>query len=254
MKRCSLTVAATIGLLFVFGSLAAAQAPETAPSQAAKAPAKKAPKKRALELEPIENDPALPRVLLIGDSISMGYTLDVRKLLAGEANVHRIPTNAGATTHGLKYIDTWLGDHKWDVIHFNWGLHDLKFVNDKEELVELGAGHQLVPVDEYEQNLRQLVTRMKKTGARLIWCTTTPVPEGSKGRVLGDERKYNEAAARVMAAEQVAIDDLGEFARPQLDKIQLPANVHFSPAGSAVLAEQVAKSIRAALPKKSAAK
>jgi hypothetical protein len=66
----------------------------------------------------------LPRVLLIGDSISMGYTLDVRELLKGKANVHRIPTNGGPTTNGLKNIKAWLGDSKWDVIHFNWGLHD----------------------------------------------------------------------------------------------------------------------------------
>ena len=57
-------------------------------------------------LAPIKDDPKLPRVLLIGDSISMGYTLPVRKLLDGKANVHRIPDNGGPTTHGLKNLDT----------------------------------------------------------------------------------------------------------------------------------------------------
>ena len=44
--------------------------------------------------EPVKDDPTLPRILLIGDSISIGYTPATRKLLAGKANVHRIPENA----------------------------------------------------------------------------------------------------------------------------------------------------------------
>ena len=77
---------------------------------------------------PIKDDPNLARVLLIGDSISIGYTLAVRELLEGKANVHRPPTNCGPTTRGLEQIDAWLGDKKWDVIHFNFGLHDLKYL------------------------------------------------------------------------------------------------------------------------------
>jgi hypothetical protein len=46
-------------------------------------------KKTDPSLDPINDDPALPRVLLIGDSISMGYTLPVRTALKGKANVHR---------------------------------------------------------------------------------------------------------------------------------------------------------------------
>ena len=67
----------------------------------------------------IQDDPALPRVLLIGDSISIGYTLPTRALLAGKANVHRILTNGGPTPNGLEHLTEWLGSGKWDVIHFN---------------------------------------------------------------------------------------------------------------------------------------
>lgn len=200
--------------------------------------------------QPIQDDPQLPRVLLIGDSISIGYTLDVRRLLAGKANVHRPPTNCGPTTKGLESLDEWLGDKKWDVIHFNWGLHDLKYMGPEgQNLADPSApdSHQQVPLDQYIKNLEQLVIRMKKTGAKLIWCTTTPVPEGAKGRVVGDSAKYNEAAARIMKKHGVAIDDLYAFAKPRLSEIQRPANVHFTPEGSKLLAEQVAKSILAQL-------
>jgi hypothetical protein len=203
----------------------------------------------------VEDAPGLPRVLLIGDSISIGYTLDVRKLLEGKANVHRIPTNGGPTPNGLANLKTWLGDKKWDVIHFNWGLHDLKFIvgEDKSKMVPAetpGAKHQ-VALAEYEKNLTDLVATMKGTGAKLIWCSTTPVVPETAGRRPDDVVEYNEAAARVMKAAGVHINDLYAYALPKLGNgHQLEKNVHFSPAGSKMLAEKVAAEIAAALPKR----
>lgn len=112
----------------------------------------------------VVDNPDLPRVLLIGDSISIGYTVPVRKKLEGEANVHRIPTNGGPTTRGLAQIDAWLGDGHWDVIHFNWGLHDLKYMDEKGRLVDVTKGKQQVPLAEYEENLRKLVTPPQGNG------------------------------------------------------------------------------------------
>lgn len=221
-------------------------------SLAAEAEQKKGPRRRQgpnPAYAEVVDDPKLPRVLVIGDSISIGYTLPLRELLQGKANVHRIPTNGGPTTRGLEHIDSWLGDGKWDVIHFNWGLHDLKQMADRKDPNLPDLDLRQVPPEEYEKNLRALVVRLKKTGAKLIWATTTPVPEGSAGRTPGDAAKYNEIAARIMAAEGVAIDDLYSFAKPQLETIQLPANVHFKPAGSQALAAKVAESINAALPR-----
>jgi GDSL-like Lipase/Acylhydrolase family len=188
----------------------------------------------------VEDDPSLPRVLLLGDSISIGYTVPVREALAGKANVHRPAANCGPTIRGLEAIDQWLGDGKWDVIHFNWGLHDLKYMEAKQQ----------VPLPEYEKNLKTLVARLKKTGAKLIWCSTTPVPEGvSPPRTDADVVAYNAVAAKIMKANEVATDDLYAFALPKLKEIQREANVHFSPEGSKVLAGQVAKSILEALGK-----
>jgi acyl-CoA thioesterase-1 len=202
----------------------------------------------------VEDVPGLPRVLLIGDSISMGYTLDVRKLLEGKANVHRIPTNGGPTTNGVANLKAWLGDSKWDVIHFNWGLHDLKYVlpANRGTIVDLktaGAVPQ-VSLADYEKNLATLVAQLKATGAKLIWCSTTPVVAGTPGRLTEDVLKYNEAAARVMKSAGVMTDDLYAYALPRLKDIQLPTNVHYSGPGYRVLAEKVAEVIAAELPKK----
>jgi GDSL-like lipase/acylhydrolase family protein len=210
----------------------------TTVASAQQAPAKRAKRPPNPAYAQIEDVPNLPRVLLLGDSISIGYTVAVREALAGKANVHRPATNCGPTIRGLEAIDQWLGDGKWDVIHFNWGLHDLKYMGDKQQ----------VPLPEYEKNMTTLVQRLKKTGAKLIWCATTPVPEGvSPPRTDADVVAYNAVAAKIMKANDVATDDLYAFALPKLKEIQRPANVHFSPEGSKVLAGQVAKTILEAL-------
>jgi hypothetical protein len=204
----------------------------------------------------VEDVPGLPRVLLIGDSISIGYTVDVRKLLKGKANVHRIPTNGGPTSNGLKHLDAWLGISKWDVIHFNWGLHDLKYMgpnNENQADPKSPDSHQQVPLPEYEANLRKLVKRLKATGAVLIWRNTTPIPAGSGGRVPGDEVKYNEAAARVMKEAGIATEDLYAHSLAGPRDVQLPANVHYTPKGYQYLAQHVAGAIEASLPKPASA-
>src|SRR5437764_13102100 len=85
----------------------------------------------------VVDQPGLPRVLLIGDSISIGYTVAVRKELEGRANVHRIPENGADTVNGLKKLDLWLGGSKWDAIHFNGRVHDLKVNPDGGRQVPL---------------------------------------------------------------------------------------------------------------------
>ncbi len=195
-------------------------------------------------MKPIKDDPALPRVLLIGDSISIGYTLPVRDLLKGKANVHRIPQNGGATEVGLEKMKSWLGEGKWDVIHFNFGLHDAKYASETT---------QRATREQYLANLKTLITQMKATGAKLIFATTTPVP---KGGVLSPTRKFdsieerNKLATTLMQEQGVAIDDLYAVTLPVMTKVGRENDVHFSPEGYAILAKAVAASIEASLPAK----
>ena len=188
----------------------------------------------------IQDNPGLPRVLLIGDSISIGYTEPVRTFLPDKANLHRIPENAAATLTGIKNLDRWLGTAKWDVIHFNFGLHDLKFMDD---------GKHQVPIADYETNLRTIVQRLQKTGAQLIWATTTPVPDAEVNppRRNADVIVYNSAAARIMTEAGIPIDDLYALVSPRLPELQLPANVHYTLPGYNVLGHQVAESVLRAL-------
>lgn len=197
-----------------------------------------------------------PRVLLIGDSICGGYCKTVQRKLDGKAVVVKNEGNAEHTGTGLKRLDEWLGDGKWDVIHFNWGLHDLAYRNPASKNfghLDKVDGKLTTSLADYEKNLRTLVARLKKTGATLIWASTTPVPDGEPGRIQGDEVKYNAVAAKIMAENEIAIDDLYAAALPQLAKIQNPKNVHFGGSGYDLLGRQAADSILAALARRTAA-
>jgi peptidoglycan/LPS O-acetylase OafA/YrhL/lysophospholipase L1-like esterase len=173
----------------------------------------------------VADDPALPRVLLIGDSVSRAYTQTVRNELAGKANVHRAPANCGPTANGLKKLDTWLGDGEWDFIYFNFGIHDRD-----------------TPVEDYESRLARLVERMQKTGATLIWANTTPVPDlPHKGYTARSIVDRNAAAARVMAEHDIAVDDLFGAVSPHLSEFQRPGDCHFNELGNSFLGETVAR-------------
>jgi acyl-CoA thioesterase-1 len=209
--------------------------------------AQTAPKKVDPSMVPVGENPTLPRVLLIGDSISMGYTIPVRELLKDKANVLRVLDNAGDTGRGLENLDKWLGAKRWDVIHFNFGLHDLKYLDAEGKYVTPDKGKQVTLLPQYEANLRQLVARLKKTNAKLIWASTTPVPDASLGRVQGGETAYNEVALKVMTELGVPIDDLHSVVVNGPPDMQLPHNVHYTPEGYRILARSVTGSIEAAL-------
>ncbi|MBI1310220.1 SGNH/GDSL hydrolase family protein [bacterium] len=179
----------------------------------------------------VTDDPELPRVLLIGDSVSRAYTQTVRKDLAGKANVHRAPANCGPTATGLKKLDVWLGDGKWDVIHFNFGIHD-----------------RATPIADYTARLEELVNRMQQTGATVCWATTTPIPDvPDKKYSAASIVERNAAALAVMQKHGVAVDDLFAAISPRLAELQNPNDVHFSGPGNEFLGHQVATFLQTVL-------
>ncbi|MCB1207255.1 MAG: SGNH/GDSL hydrolase family protein [Verrucomicrobiae bacterium] len=181
----------------------------------------------------VEDDPALPRVLLIGDSVSRGYTQAVRKFLAGKANVHRAPANCGPTKAGVEKLDIWLGSGKWDLIHFNFGIHD-----------------RATPVDDYRARLGEITDRLAATGAKLVWATTTPIPDVAKSKqTAASIVERNAVAAALMKERGVVIDDLFAAMTPHLTEYQPAGDVHFTAPGYDFLGETVAKSIEVNLQK-----
>jgi lysophospholipase L1-like esterase len=178
----------------------------------------------------VKDDPALPRVLLIGDSISRGYTLAVRKQLAGKANVHRAPTNCGSSVNGVEKLDIWLGQGNWDVIHFNFGIHDVQ---------------KSIPMETYLKNLEVIVGRLKATGAKVVFATTTPIQSDStkKQDPATAVVERNQAAIEIMKKNQVPVDDLFTAITPKLAEYQNVKDVHFKEEGYDFMGKAVSDSI-----------
>ncbi len=228
----------------------AAKPPAKDPAAAPAAPTKPAAKPPAAAPQ---DDPALPRVLILGDSISLGYTPPVTKFLAGRANVRRPAENCQHTAYGLAQLEKWLGKEKWDVIHFNWGIWDTHLLDAKtgalirkEEGLDLATVRVRHTAEQYEANLTKLVERLKATGATLVWASTTPVTyrTGDRAKVIS---AYNEIAARVMKANGIAIDDLAAVVAATPAKFPQADGVHYTAPGCQNLAEQVGQAILDAL-------
>ncbi|MEI6075607.1 MAG: SGNH/GDSL hydrolase family protein, partial [Verrucomicrobiota bacterium] len=181
----------------------------------------------------VKDDPALPRMLIIGDSISRGYTLAVRHALAGKVNVHRAPANCGPTASGLKNLNVWLGKSKWDIITWNFGIHDR---NTAPEV--------------YRKNLEVLLQRIQKTGAKIIWVRTTPAPPSGKnheGFTDAQCDQVNRIADEVMSANHLAEVDLYYLLKPKLSGLQLPDNVHFQEPGYQLMGSNIASVVSLAM-------
>lgn len=192
------------------------------------------------------NTPAKPRVVLIGDSIRMGYQPIVARMLDDIAEVIGPDANCQTSAKILENLDPWVITHQPAVVHLNCGLHDLK--REKEQ-----SAHQVEP-DAYTQNLETIFTRIaEQTSARLIWATTTPVHDANHAkrefnRANADVDQYNRAAAQVAEAHGLPINDLNALVHEHgMTTLQRDDGVHYTPAGYEHLARQVAATIRPVL-------
>lgn len=187
-------------------------------------------------------DPSLPRVLLIGDSITNSYLEPVRKALAGQANIDAWITPTTQADKSLpKTLAAILAWQKYAVVHFNLGLH--------------GWQKGRIPEGQYEPLTRQLVQNLRAGApqATLIWATITPVtvkgePEKLNPEIQPTIEEHNRMALAVMKSESVEIDDLAGLMANQLP-LAAGDMFHWKPAGVALLSDSVTKSIATALQK-----
>jgi lysophospholipase L1-like esterase len=178
------------------------------------------------------NGTKLPRVLLIGDSITGGYGQPVADLLRGKASVARLTTSKSIGDPALlAEVELVLDQCQFDIVHFNNGLH--------------GWGYTEA---EYEKGFPELLSTIRKHApkAKLIWATITPMRQAGKLNIIAEGTKRvqarNEIAERIVAKEGIAVDDLYGLVK---DHQEYWSNdgVHFNGKGIAVQAEQVARRI-----------
>jgi acyl-CoA thioesterase-1 len=184
-----------------------------------------------------DDRPGLPRVLLVGDSVALGYSTALGIELKGKAVLFRTRKLGGSTTHALPKMESFVGNDHWDVIFFNWGIQDMT------DLDHTGSLQATPP--QYDKNLRALVARLKATGAKLVFGTTTPIPEG-----WGDVPGYNVIAQKIMKENNIPVADLYTAMLPHVAEDQIPKDVHFNLTGYALLAKEAAASIVPLLGKK----
>lgn len=187
------------------------------------------------------------KILIIGDSISIGYTPFVKEALKDQAIVKHNAGNAQHTGTGLLKLDKWIGDENWDIIQFNWGLWDLCYRHANSKVQgnrDKINGKQTFSVEEYEKNLRELVLRLKKTNAKLIFVTTTYVPDGEAGRVTGDDLKFNKVAKKVMKENYVLVNDINKSSKKIHKKHKkADGDVHYTKEGYKLLSETILETL-----------
>ncbi len=190
-----------------------------------------------------------PTVLLLGDSIRLGYQPVAAAQLAAVATVRGLDDNGRDTAYTLAHLDAWLAEAQpIRVVHCNCGLHDLKRMD--------GATGTVVPLARYADNLATIIARVRaQTDAALIVATTTPIHEArhaARGldfaRLAADVHAYNDALCAVCARLAVPVNDLCQVVAGDGDALLLADGTHYTEAGYTALGTAVAHAVRPYLP------
>ena len=182
------------------------------------------------------------KIVLVGDSIRMGYQPMVAQKVGSRAEVWGPAENCRHSLVHRESLQAWAFDSRPDVYHFNCGIHDLVLFDGGPRFTLRG----------YVRNLRILVRRLKRaSGVRLIWAATTPMMVPRDGvtpmrdsRLDPDVIRYNEAALKVVRAAGIEVDDLYQAVLDAgVEKCLADDKVHMSPFGNDVLSDAVVRCI-----------
>ena len=142
----------------------------------------------------------MKNVVLIGDSVRLGYEKRVRELLGPDVHVFSPDENCRFTKYALWGMWDWMerwGSPKVDVIHWNTGAWDLHRCT--------ADGQIFTPLDEYLETNRRLAIQMESYCKNLIWATIIP-----GGRALDEMKKINVLYNTDAAAPKVFLTDTME--------------------------------------------
>lgn len=211
---------------------------------------------------------ALPRVLILGDSISLGYTPIVVEMMKDDAYVTRPEVNCGPSEFYLANLTQWLRGESWDVIHVNFGIWDNHYMtpdgnilfcadhpeylnvmdpDERSRKIRADGNYIRTPEADYEKNMRTILTQLKAAAQTVVFALTTPMPTWKNDERMARIPVYNEIAGKVCTELGVEINDLYSIGLAHLD-LQSDG-CHFKQEGYRFLAEAVADRIRPFLKK-----
>ena len=190
----------------------------------------------------------LTQVVLIGDSIRMGYRGTVATELADIAEVWSPEENCRHSAFILEHLKEWVLDRSPGIVHVNAGIHDTAILEE---------GQRQIPFSEYRENVEKILKSiLAEPGIRPVWATMTPIltDRANRDQRLGgrwtedDVRGYNAAAVEIANGLGVPVNDLYAvvMAAPP-ERIIGQDGVHYTPEGSVLLGTKVAEYIRGML-------
>jgi len=197
----------------------------------------------------------MKKVMLLGDSIRMGYDAYVRIAFDGIAHIYYPEENGRFAAYTLRNLTDWerLLDEKRqigrgvevDLIHWNVGLWDCLTQLDGEPLTDIAT---------YQHYLGRIHKVMSKLypNARQIFATSTAVIdkwfEGERfTRCNATVEKYNQAAVKVLAPLGVSFNDLYTLTREFPDSFHSDGTHFNTKSGQSALVKQVVETLEKAL-------
>ncbi len=188
------------------------------------------------------------KILIIGDSISIGYFPYVKEALKDKAEVYHQAGNAQSTTNGLEKLNDWLKKDAWDIIQFNWGLWDMAYrvpASRGPGTLDKQKGKLTTLPEQYKKNLEAIVEILMSTKAKLIFVNTSFVPPDEPGRIPEEVEKYNKIAECIMKNNGIEVNDLYT---PSIRIHQYfglgEDNVHYTDEGYKELSKHVIRDLR----------
>ena len=215
-------------------------------------------------------DPLLPRILLLGDSISGGYFPGVRQRLDGQATVlgetaftglgkaaYRFYTSPAALKEGG--LATFLAERgPFDIVHFNMGIHEFAWINAPnylkgKKLTEADPANVKTEADAYAARLRDVVALMRKAGAVPVFATSTATKaDGVIDHMpyyLSNCQAFNAVAERTMRELDVPVVDIYGMIQPRIEEFILSDLIHFNGEASTQMANLIATQLKSQLGK-----
>lgn len=191
----------------------------------------------------------MKKVLLLGDSIRMGYAPYVRELLKDICEViYDEFDNGRFAAYTLWQVNQLFRRHgHFDVVHWNNGYWDMNIEPPMTEAIH--------PVDEYVHFLKRIIKEIRRNGAQIVFATTTPILEnGSAMDNTGTGvtitynnawvQQYNKAACELMEKENITVNDLYTLCLQDDRYFKCEDLLHLTEEGYRRCAEQAAAIIR----------
>ena len=187
------------------------------------------------------------KVVLIGDSIRMGYQSLVAKKCS-KADVWGPAVNCRHSLWALDHFQEWVADQEPNVLHVNFGIHDVSLLPD---------GHHQILLPQYRLCLRRFITKVKDLAkTQMIWATTTPLYTPKQDKPMAEWqireecklKEYNDAALEIVKGEGLPVNDLHEVVmNNDYTKCLSEDGCHMTEFGNEVLSNAVVKATGALL-------